>query len=54
MIEELHQNLQTFVAGPFFVKIAVRFVSLGKAAKFSPRFLHAATISLAVTTSGRI
>ena len=48
MIEELHQNLQTFVAGQFFVKIAVRFLSLRKAAKFSRCFLHAVTISLAV------
>ena len=38
MIEELHQNLQTFVAGQFFVKIAVRFLSLRKAAKFSRCF----------------
>jgi len=34
MIEELHQNLQTFVAGQFFVKIALRFLSLRKAANF--------------------
>ena len=54
MIEELHQDLQTFVAGQFFVKIAVRFLSLRKAAKFSRCFLHAVTISLAVTTSERI
>ncbi len=40
MIEELHQNLQTFVAGQFFVKIAVRFLSLRKAAKFSRCFLY--------------
>ena len=54
MIEELHQDLQTFVAGQFFVKIAVRFLSLRKAAKFSRCFLHIVTISLAVTTSERI
>jgi hypothetical protein len=54
MIEELHQNLQTFVPGQFFVKIAVRFLSLREAAKLSRCFLHAITISLAVTASERI
>jgi len=54
MIEELHQNLQSFVAGQFFVKIAVCFLSLRKTAKFSRCFLHAGTISLAVMTSERI
>jgi hypothetical protein len=54
MIEELHRNLQTFVAGQFFVEIAVPFLSLRKAAKFSRCFLQAVTISLAVTTSERI
>jgi len=54
MIEELHQNLQTFVAGEFFVEIAVRLLSLRKAGKLSRCFLHAVTISLAVTTSERI
>lgn len=54
MIEEIHQNLQTFVAGEFFVKIAVRFLSLRKAVKFSRCFLHSVTISLAVATSERI
>ena len=34
MIEELHQDLQMFVAGQFFVKIALPFLSLRKAAKF--------------------
>jgi hypothetical protein len=54
MIEELYQNLQTLVAGQFFVKIEVRLLSLRKAAKFSGCFLHSVTISLAVTTSERI
>jgi len=54
MIEEFYQNFQTFVAGQFFVKIAVRFVSLRKAAEFSRCFLHAVTISLGATTSERI
>jgi hypothetical protein len=54
MIEELHQNLQTLVAGQFFVKIEVRFFSLREATKFSRCFLHAVTISLAVTAPERI
>jgi hypothetical protein len=37
-----------------FVKIAVCFLSLREAAKFSRWFLHAVTINLAVTTSERI
>jgi len=52
MIQELYQNQQTLVAGQFFVKIAVRFLS--SAAEFSRCFLHALTISLAVTASERI
>jgi hypothetical protein len=40
MIEELHQNLQTFVARQFFVKIAVRLLSLGEIAKFPYGFVH--------------
>ncbi len=54
MIEELHQDLQTFVAGQFFVKIALPFLSLRKAAKFSRCFLHAVTIRLAVSASERV
>jgi hypothetical protein len=54
MIEELHQNLQTFVASQSFVKIAIRFLSLREAAEFSRCFLHAVTIGLAVTGSERI
>jgi hypothetical protein len=38
MIEELHENLQTFVARQLFVKIAVRFFSLREAAKFFRSF----------------
>jgi hypothetical protein len=51
MIEELHQNLQTFVAGQFFVKIAVRFVSLGEAAKSLCLLFHHSTINLVVADS---
>jgi len=40
MIEELHQNLQTLVAGQFFVKIAVRLFSLRKVWKLSRCFVH--------------
>jgi len=54
MIEELYQNLKTFVAGEFFVKFAVRFLSLRKAMKFSRCFLHVLPVSLAVTTSERM
>jgi hypothetical protein len=40
MIEEIHQNLQTFVAAQFSVKIAIGFFSLGEAVKFPYRFVH--------------
>jgi len=45
MIEELHQNLQTFVARQFFVKIAVRLLSLGEITKFPYGFVHGVTIT---------
>jgi len=54
MIEELHQNLQTFVTCQFFVKIAIRFFSLTETAKFLCPLFHAENISLAVTLSERI
>lgn len=40
MVEEFYQNLQTFVAGEFFVKIAVGLLSLSEAAKFLCPFFH--------------
>jgi hypothetical protein len=40
MIEELHQNLQTLVAGQFFVKLAISFLSLVEIPKFTYRFVH--------------
>ena len=40
MIEELHQNLQTLVAGQSFIKIAVGLLSLRKAGKLSRCFIH--------------
>jgi hypothetical protein len=46
MIEELHQNLQTLVASQFFVKIAVRFLGLGKTAKFLYPLFHAGKYKL--------
>jgi hypothetical protein len=54
MIEELHQNLQTFVAGQFFVKIAVRFLSLRKGCEIFSLFSSRRNYSLAVTASERI
>jgi hypothetical protein len=54
MVEELHQNPQTFVAGEFFVKIAVRFFSVGETAKFLSRFFHNQNIDLAAVLSERI
>jgi hypothetical protein len=54
MVKELHQNPQTFVAGEFFVKIAVCFFSLSETAKFLCRFFHEANISLAAALSERI
>jgi len=40
MIEQLHQNLQTFVARQFFVKIVVRLLSRGEITKFPYGFVH--------------
>jgi hypothetical protein len=54
MVKELHQNPQTLVAGEFFIKIAIRFVSLGETAKFLCRFFHDHNIDLAPALSERI
>ena len=54
MVEELHQNPQTFVAGEFLVKIPVRSFSLSEAAKFLCRFFHDQNIDLAAVLSERI
>jgi hypothetical protein len=54
MIKELHQNPQTFVTSEFFIKIAVRFFSLGETAKSFCRLLHDENISLAAALSERI
>jgi hypothetical protein len=54
MVKELHQNLQTFVAGEFFVKITVRLFSFGETAKFLCRLFREMNISLAAAFSERI
>src|SRR4051794_1272609 len=54
MIEQLHLNLQKFVARQLFVKIAVRLLSVGKVGKFPYGFVHGVTINLAVSVSERI
>jgi len=54
MVRELHQNLQTFVTGEFFVKIAIRFFSLSEAAKFFCLLFHDQNIGLAAALSERI
>jgi hypothetical protein len=54
MVKELHQNPKTFVAGEPFVKIAVRFFSLGETAKFLCRLFHEGNIILAAALSERI
>jgi hypothetical protein len=54
MIEELYQNLQTLVARQFFVKIAVRFLSLSETAKFLYPLFHDLSIDLARKHSERI
>ena len=45
---------QTFVAGQFFIELAICFLSFREATKFSRCFLHAVTISLALTASEQI
>lgn len=54
MVEEFYQNPQAFVAGEFFVKIAVRFFNLGETAKLLCRFFHNRNIDLAAVLSERI
>jgi hypothetical protein len=54
MVKELHQNPQTFVAGEFFVEIAVRFFSFSKTTKFLCRLFHGENINLAAVFSERI
>jgi hypothetical protein len=40
MVEDFDQQLQPFVAGQLFVKVAVGPVRLGKAAEFFYRLFH--------------
>jgi hypothetical protein len=40
MVQELKQQLQPFVAGQLFVKLAISFFGLGEIAKLSYRFVH--------------
>jgi hypothetical protein len=54
MIEELHENLQTFVTRKFFVKITVGFLSLGKSAELLCRLFPDSSIDLAARYSERI
>jgi hypothetical protein len=54
MVKEFHQNSQTFVAGEFFVEIAIRSLSLSEAAKFLCRLFHEENINLAAVLSERI
>jgi hypothetical protein len=55
MVQELKQQLQPFVAGQLFVKLAIGFFGIGEIAKLSYRFVHVRkSISLAATLSERI
>jgi len=54
MVKEFHQNPQTFVAGEFFVKLAVRFFSFGETAEFLCDLFHDQNINLAAMFSERI
>jgi len=54
MVKELQQNPQTFVAAEFFVKIAIRFLSLCETAKSFGRLFQGENISLAAPLSERI
>ena len=54
MIEEVLLDLQAFVTGESFVKIAIRFFSLDKIAKFLCRFVNHENINLAAALSGRV
>lgn len=54
MVEEVHQHLQTFVAGQFLVKIAIRFLRLGETTKFLGPSFHDLSIDLAARYSERI
>jgi hypothetical protein len=54
MVKGFYQNLQTLVAGEFFVKIAFRFFSLSETTKFLCRLFHEVNIRLAAAFSERI
>jgi hypothetical protein len=54
MIEEIHQNLQTFVARQLFVKLPIGPFSLGETAKSFCRLFHDENINLAASLSERI
>jgi hypothetical protein len=55
MVQELKQQLQAFVAGQLFVKLAISSFGLGEIPKFPYRFVHVPkSISLAATLSERI
>jgi hypothetical protein len=52
MVQQFNQNLQPFIAGQLFVKLAIGFFSLGETAKFPYRFVHdLKTINLAAAFS---
>ncbi|MDQ6622762.1 MAG: hypothetical protein M3Y86_04660, partial [Verrucomicrobiota bacterium] len=47
MVQKVDEDLETFTAGEFSVKVAVRFLGLGKIAEFQGRLLHTLTLSRA-------
>jgi hypothetical protein len=54
MVKELHQNPQTFITAEFFVKIAIRLLSLSETTKSFYRLFHGENINLAAALSERI
>jgi hypothetical protein len=46
MVQELKQQLQPFVAGQLFIKLAISFFGLGEIAKFPYGFVHSVNYKL--------
>jgi hypothetical protein len=53
MIQDLDKDLQPLIAGKLFVKIAIGFFGLGKAAEYFGDLLHGNIINLAAQLSER-
>ena len=51
LVQKLDQDLQSFIAGKLFVKLAIGFFRLGKIAKLLYRSFHSQIIAFAANLS---